>query len=70
MDASAVLALLNSANSLVGSLATLVPEIEANYEQAKAALSETDNAKLQAQITQLHADTQSLTARLDALKDN
>jgi hypothetical protein len=63
-----VLEMLATATGLVAQLSTIVPELVANYDTVKTALSSSDAAALDAQIVQVHSDVQSLAAQIDALK--
>lgn len=62
------LAILQLATQLLSLASGLVPEIEADVAAWKQLGSTTDQAALDAQITQLHQNTLALTAKLDALK--
>lgn len=62
------LTIIMLASKLVGVVAELVPQIEANVAQWKQLDGTTDQALLDAQIAQLHQDTLLLTAKLDALR--
>lgn len=62
------LSAIQIAMQLLSLATTLVPQIEADVAQWKQLDGATDQAALDAQITQLHQDTLALTAKLDALK--
>jgi len=59
---------LDLALKLIDLATQLVPSIEADIAAAKNGLSTTDTAAAQEQINSLHAQSQELTAKLDALK--
>lgn len=64
-----ILRIVARAVSLSTELAGLWPQIEANYQAVRGALSSDDDAKLRAMIDQLHGETTSLTTQILALRD-
>lgn len=65
----AILRAIAEAAALVQQASILVPQIEANYKQVKDALGSHDDTAVRQQIDTLHAQTNALTAQLDALRD-
>lgn len=65
----AILRAIAEAAALVQQASILIPQIEANYKQVKDAIGSHDDAAVRQQIDTLHAQTNALTAQLDALRD-
>ncbi len=68
MTEAEALALLNTALGLVAQLGTLAPQLVSNWQAIKAGLATGDEATLNAQIVETHAQVQSLDAQLQALR--
>lgn len=62
--------MLANAAGFIAQGASLMAEIEENYATVKDALSKDDDASVRAIMDQLHADTNNLTAQINALRDS
>jgi cell division protein FtsB len=62
--------LLTTASSYISMGASLMAEIEETYATVKNVLSKDDDAAVRAVMDQLHADTNNLTAQINALRDS
>lgn len=69
INASSVLDAAKTLLALYAQAESLLPQVMADYQSIKSALSSDDDAAIQAAITQAHGLSRSLTDQLNALAD-